>query len=138
MWANFSRGRPLQGCETYSHHPLMFSHNSPVIEESGHPRHKQDHTYYADKFHTSSLWLSLCTQHQTRLCTIISDARVQIGPQDRSNPIPWSDPMESQMMMMMMMMMMISHGRLSSCGRVLGAFPQCPSVNVRGVMVPAV
>jgi hypothetical protein len=33
---------------------------------------------------------------------------------------------------------LFSLGQLSSCGRVLGVFPQCPYVTARGVMVPAV
>jgi hypothetical protein len=31
---------------------------------------------------------------------------------------------------------MITPGRESSCGRALGMLPQCPSVTVRGIMVP--
>jgi hypothetical protein len=31
------RERLIQGGEMYSHEPFLFSHNIPVIEDSGHP-----------------------------------------------------------------------------------------------------
>jgi hypothetical protein len=37
VWPTWAVGA-LQGCETYSHQSRMFSHNFPVIEESGHPQ----------------------------------------------------------------------------------------------------